>query len=101
VFERFGDPALLRDEVLRDVEHGLVTKSAIHPDQVAVIQAALAVPVHQADEARRILAPDGPAVFAHHGVMCEPATHRGWAERLLGRAEIFGIADPLPLPLRA
>lgn len=98
VFERFGDAALLREEVARDVEHGLFTKSAIHPEQIAVIQGAFAAPAHQVEEARLILAPDGPAVFSHHGVMCEPATHRVWAERLLARAAAFGIADPMPLP---
>lgn len=101
VFERFGDPALLREEVLRDVEHGLCTKSAVHPDQVAVIHGALAVPAQQVEEARLIMAPEGPAVFSHHGVMCEPATHRGWAERLLQRADAFGVADPLPSSLCA
>lgn len=101
VFERFGDVAALRDEVARDLEHGLATKSAIHPSQVAVIQAAYAVPTHEVEEARLILGPDGPAVFSHAGAMCEPATHRTWAERLLERAEAFGIADPLPLPRRA
>lgn len=100
VLERFGDTALLREEVARDVEHGLVTKSAIHPDQIAIIQGAFAVPPHQVDEARLILAPEGPAVFSHHGVMCEPATHRAWAERLLARAAAFGIADPLPQSLQ-
>jgi len=95
VFERFGDGGLLREEVAHDIEHGLLTKSAIHPDQVAVIQAAYAVPAHQAEEARLILAPEGPAVFSHGGAMCEPATHRAWAERLLARADAFGIADPL------
>lgn len=99
VLEHFADPALLREEVLRDVEHGLVTKSAIHPDQVAVIQAAYAVPAHQVAQARLILAPEGPAVFSKHGTMCEPATHRAWAERLLARADAFGIADPLPMTL--
>ncbi len=101
VFERFGDVALLREEVRRDIEHGLLTKTAIHPDQIAVIQSALAVPADEVEEARLILAADGPAVFSNHGVMCEPATHRGWAERLMIRAGAFGIADPVPLPLRA
>jgi len=101
VFERFGDPARLREEVLRDVEHGLVTKSAIHPDQVAVIQAAYVVPAQQVAEARLIVNPDGPAVFSHDGAMCEPATHRGWAERLLARADAFGVADPLAQVRRA
>lgn len=101
VFERFGDPALLHAEVLRDVEHGLLTKSAIHPDQIAIIQSALAVPAADLHEARMILAPDGPAVFANDGVMCEPATHRGWARTVVARAESFGVRDPLPLPLTA
>lgn len=101
VLEQFGDTALLREEVARDIEHGLLTKTAIHPDQVAVIQAALAVPSDQVEAAQLMLAEDSPAVFARDGVMCEPATHRGWAARLLRRAESFGIADPLPLPLRA
>lgn len=100
VFEQFADTALLREEVARDIEHGLLTKTAIHPDQVAVIQAALAVPAEQIDEARLLLDEDAPAVFAHDGVMCEPATHRAWAERLLDRAALFGITDTLSAPLR-
>ncbi|MFS2108884.1 HpcH/HpaI aldolase/citrate lyase family protein [Sphingomonas sp. Sphisp140] len=100
VFEQFSDTALLRDEVARDIEHGLITKTAIHPDQVPVIQTALAVPADQIEEARLMLAEDAPAVFAHDGVMCEPATHRAWAERLLDRAALYGIADPHAVPLR-
>ena len=101
IFERFGDPVVLREEVLRDIEHGLLTKSAIHPEQILTIQSALGVSSHQIEEARMILAPEGPAVFSNHGAMCEPATHRAWAERLIARAGIFGIVDSLPLPLRA
>ncbi|MFK3889761.1 HpcH/HpaI aldolase/citrate lyase family protein [Sphingomonas sp. NPDC079357] len=94
VLEQFGDLALLREEVARDIEHGLLTKTAIHPDQIAVIQSALAVPAAQLEEARLVLADDAPAVFARNGVMCEPATHRVWAERLLDRAALFGITNP-------
>jgi citrate lyase beta subunit len=100
VLEQFGDTALLREEVARDIEHGLLTKTAIHPDQVAVIQGALAVPVEQLEEARLMLADDAPAVFARDGVMCEPATHRVWAERLIDRAGLFGVAEPVLPPLR-
>jgi citrate lyase beta subunit len=100
VMERFDAPDLLRDEVARDLEHGLLTKTAIHPGQVAVIQAAFAVPSSELAEARMILAADSPAVFARGGAMCEPATHRSWAEKLVRRAELFGVADPLPLGRR-
>lgn len=100
VLEHFTDADLLREEVARDIEHGLLTKTAIHPDQVAIIHDALAVPAAQLEEAQSILAADAPAVFARDGVMCEPATHRAWAGRLLDRAALFGVADPQPTPLR-
>jgi citrate lyase beta subunit len=100
VMERFDAPDLLREEVARDLEHGLLTKTAIHPGQVAVIQAALAVATSELADARTILAADCPAVFARSGAMCEPATHRCWAEKLVRRAELFGVADPLPLGRR-
>ena len=101
VMERFDDPALLRAEMAEDIAHGLLGKTAIHPDQIAVIQTALAVPADLVAEAQAILSPQAPAVFAREGAMCEPATHRAWAERLLARADAFGIADALPLALRA
>lgn len=101
VMERFGDAALLRRELVRDIDHGLLTKTAIHPDQIPIIQGALSVPAHEVEEARAILDPNGPAVFAQSGVMCEPATHRVWAERLLARADVFGVVDGLSIHRRA
>lgn len=101
VMERFGDAALLRREVARDIDHGLLTKTAIHPEQIPIIQNALAVPAFELDEARLILDPAGPAVFAQGGVMCEPATHRVWAERLIARADAYGTIDAVPLHQRA
>ncbi|UYY59286.1 HpcH/HpaI aldolase/citrate lyase family protein [Sphingomonas sp. S2-65] len=100
VLEQFADAALLRDEIARDIEHGLFTKTAIHPGQVAVIQSALAVPAEQVEEAQLMLADDAPAVFARDGVMCEPATHRAWAKRLLDRAALYGVTDPISSTLR-
>lgn len=91
VFEHFASEDLLRDEVERDVEHGLLTKTVIHPVQIAVVEAAYAVSREELAEARAILAPDGPAVFAVSGSMCEPATHRRWAQTIVRRAEIFGL----------
>ena len=101
MLERFDDFALLREEVARDLEHGLFTKTAIHPAQVAVIQGALAVLSAELSEARAIVAVDPPAVFAARGAMCEPATHRRWAEMLIRRAALFGVADPMPLVRQA
>ncbi|MFC4256246.1 hypothetical protein GRI97_11050 [Altererythrobacter xixiisoli] len=97
VLERYADTALLREEVMRDIEHGLMSKTAIHPSQIPIIQNALAAEADEVEEARLVLAESSPAVFGRDGVMCEPATHRRWAERLLERAAQFGIADALVL----
>ena len=91
VFEHFGCRSVLREEVERDIEHGLLTKTAIHPAQVSAIQELYAVRADEMAEARAILAGDSPAVFAVGASMCEPATHRRWAEATLRRAECFGL----------
>jgi citrate lyase beta subunit len=91
VFEHFASEAVLRDEVERDVEHGLLTKTVIHPGQIAIVEAAYAVSREELAEARAILEPDSPAVFAISGSMCEPATHQRWARTIVRRSEIFGL----------
>jgi citrate lyase beta subunit len=97
VLEVYEDPMLLREEFQRDMEHGLMTKTVIHPTQIAVVQGALAVPPGLLAEAELILGETAPAVFGASGRMCEPATHRRWAETLVRRAALFGVAEPLPL----
>lgn len=94
VFEGWTNPALLAEEVERDLEHGLMTKSCVHPAQAAVIEAVYRVDPDDLAEARHALAADGPAVFAGRGAMVEPATHAPWARRIVGRAERFGLRAP-------
>lgn len=91
VFEHFDNPDLLREEVEHDIEHGLLTKTAIHPAQIDIIQAAYRVGAHELAEARAILAGDKGGVFALNGSMCEPATHARWAGTIVKRARIFGV----------
>ncbi|WP_166041688.1 HpcH/HpaI aldolase/citrate lyase family protein [Sphingosinicella sp. YJ22] len=90
VFEHFDSPDLLREEVEHDIEHGLLTKTAIHPAQIEVIQSAYRVRAAELAEAREILSGDR-GVFALNGSMCEPATHRRWAEAVVKRAAIYGV----------
>ena len=59
--------------------------------QVTAIQELYAVHPDELTEARAILAGDSPAVFAVGASMCEPATHRRWAEATIRRAECFGL----------
>lgn len=90
VFEHFDSPDLLREEVEQDIEHGLLTKTAIHPCQIEVIQSAYRVGAAELAEAREILSGDR-GVFALNGSMCEPATHGRWADSIVKRAAIYGV----------
>jgi citrate lyase beta subunit len=91
VFEHFDNPELLREEVELDIEHGLLTKTAIHPAQIDIIQGAYRVHAQELAEARAILGGDRGGAFALNGSMCEPATHTRWAKSVLKRAGIYGV----------
>jgi citrate lyase beta subunit len=101
VFEGLAHIDVLQAEVVRDVEHGLLGKTAVHPDQVAHIEAMYAVEREVLEMAQAMLAPGAPAVFRMHGVMCEEATHRRWAATICARAEIFGVTDEIEIPAGA
>lgn len=94
VLDNFSDSDLLQREIDADLEHGLVTKTAIHPDQIAMIHRAYMVDDADYSNALAILSDDAPAVFAVGGVMSEPATHRRWAQAVLDRAASFGRRPP-------
>lgn len=99
VYEHFADSATLRRETLQDVDHGLLTKSAIHPSQVPVIEKTYSPSPDELAEARQIVAAAAPAVFQLHGSMCEPATHRRWAAEVIARAAVFGLRPPAAAPV--
>lgn len=91
VFEYLNDVETLQREVEEDLAHGLVGKTAIHPDQVPLIHACYRVGVSDLEMAKHILSEDAPAVFRMHDSMCEPATHRNWAHNLCKSASYFGL----------
>lgn len=93
VLEVFGDLDLLREELERDIEHGLVAKTAIHPSQLEVINDAYRVSPEDLKDALGILDKESAAVFGSNGAMCEPQTHRVWAARIVERAEEYGIVE--------
>lgn len=102
VFEYLDRPDVLAREVEEDLAHGLIGKTAIHPDQVPVIESAYRVTAGELQMAERILETGAPAVFRCQGAMCEPATHRGWAVQIRERARLFGVQGcPDALVLRA
>lgn len=93
VFEYLDDAQTLQREVEEDLAHGLVGKTAVHPDQVPVIEACYRVNASDLEMAELILSEDAPAVFRLHDAMCEPATHRNWAQRLRKSASCFGLHE--------
>lgn len=92
VCELIDDLTVLRRELVQDMLHGLVGKTAIHPCQIPVIHQALKVAHKDYQEALKILNADS-AVFKSDGTMCEPATHRNWARRIINRGQKFGYVD--------
>ncbi len=96
VYDVIDDLDTLAREVARDVELGFVGKTAIHPAQVPVIHAALKVDPTDLHLARAILDDGAAAVFQIGGMMCEPATHRAWAGRIIAAAARWGLREPGP-----
>ncbi|WP_292038509.1 HpcH/HpaI aldolase/citrate lyase family protein [Massilia sp. UBA6681] len=90
VFEYLDLPELLDQEVLEDLAHGMVGKTAIHPTQIAPIEQHYQVRPQDLAVARAILDEASPAVFRMNDAMCEVATHRAWAERLVEQSHRFG-----------
>jgi citrate lyase beta subunit len=93
VFEGLRRPEVLAREARRDLAFGLFGKSAIHPEQVPVIEAQYAIARAELNEADTILAPGAAPVFRLNGAMCEPATHRAWALLIRERAHLYGIRE--------
>lgn len=91
VCEFLHDNEILNKEVPSDLEYGLFGKTAIHPDQISVIESAYMPSEHDVEMAQAILKEGAPAVFGMHGTMCEVTTHSNWAREILIRADIYGI----------
>lgn len=91
VCEVFGeDTSVLDEECELDLDQGLFGKTAIHPEQIDVIEKHFRVDVNDLKQAEAILDKDAPAVFKMGGRMCEPTTHTTWAANLVSRANIYG-----------
>ena len=90
VFEHLDLPELLDQEVMEDMAYGMVGKTAIHPSQIALIEQHYRVKARDLEAARAILDVNSPAVFRMHDSMCEVATHRAWAQRMVEQSKVFG-----------
>ncbi|MFJ9771757.1 HpcH/HpaI aldolase/citrate lyase family protein [Kitasatospora sp. NPDC101157] len=88
------------DGLIREVEldrtNGLLGKTCIHPSHVPAVHALSVVTHEEYCDARDILQQEqgggGVLRSAYTNKMNEARPHRAWAERVLLRAEVFGVA---------
>jgi len=81
-------------EVHLDKANGLIGKTVIHPSHVAAVHALSVVTHEEYCDAADILAVTGGGAMAssYANKMNEAKPHRAWAERLMLRARVFGVA---------
>jgi citrate lyase beta subunit len=92
-----GLDGLIR-EVMLDQVNGLIGKTVIHPSHVSAVHAMSVVTDEEFRDAQDILGMElgkgGVNRSTYRNKMNEGRPHRAWAERVLRRAEIFGVARP-------
>ncbi|WP_131738672.1 HpcH/HpaI aldolase/citrate lyase family protein [Actinomadura roseirufa] len=81
-------------EVHLDKANGLTGKTVIHPSHVAAVHALSVVTHEEYCDAADILGVAGGGAMAssYANKMNEAKPHRAWAERLMLRARVFGVA---------
>ncbi|WP_067461879.1 HpcH/HpaI aldolase/citrate lyase family protein [Actinomadura macra] len=81
-------------EVHLDKANGLTGKTVIHPSHVAAVHALSIVTHEEYCDAADILGVAGGGAMAssYANKMNEAKPHRAWAERLMLRARVFGVA---------
>lgn len=98
---RFRDMLVDRDmdgllrEISLDRVNGLMGKTIIHPTHVAAVHALSVVTYEEFRDASDIVASDAGGVSRSHyrNKMNESRPHRAWADRVLQRARVFGVAN--------
>ncbi|MGC6416018.1 MAG: HpcH/HpaI aldolase/citrate lyase family protein [Bradymonadia bacterium] len=93
VCDAYSTLSILEQEVEQDLMNGLLSKTAIHPNQVSTIQALYAVSEADLAIAHKLILPGQKAIFGHDGVMHERTTHMAWARSVVGRAALFGTQE--------
>jgi citrate lyase beta subunit len=86
---------LLREVVL-DKANGLTGKTVIHPSHVAAVEALMVVTAEEYADATDVVRADGTGggvcASRYGNKMNEARPHRAWADRVLRRAAVFGVA---------
>jgi citrate lyase beta subunit len=96
VFEHLNKNELLMKETQHDISCGLIGKTAIHPEQLHIIESCFQINHDDLATARAILHEKAEAVFKMNGSMCEIATHRSWANNVIKRHQFYGNGEFQP-----
>lgn len=90
VFPDFSDKAGFQKEIREELENGFVSKTIIHPGQIAPMNELYRVTEDELLEARALLSKK-EGVMNLDGRMGEAKTQSPWAEQVLKRAELFNV----------
>ena len=88
------NPAIdgLMKEVLIDRANGFVGKTIIHPTHARFVNAMFTVVEEEYNDALQVLSTSGGVVKSAHGdKMNEIGPHRRWAEKIVKRADVYGV----------
>ena len=88
------NPAIdgLLKEVLIDRANGFVGKTIIHPTHAKFVNAMFTVVEEEYNDALQVLHTSGGVVKSAHGdKMNEIGPHRRWAEKIVKRANVYGV----------
>ena len=88
------NPAIdgLMKEVLIDRANGFVGKTIIHPTHARFVNAMFTVVEEEYNDAIQVLHTSGGVVKSAHGdKMNEIGPHRRWADKIVKRADVYGV----------
>ena len=101
VWEYFGEDLNgkwadgLRSELKYDYLNGIIGKTAIHPNQLPIIQESLVVPYYNYKDAMNILGTSQDLIGVQKGFggnkMNETKTHINWAKKIICLSNIYGV----------
>lgn len=92
VFTCFKNGEGFGDEVVNDLNMGLFSKTLIHPSQVEAVNRLYRPTLDEYESALKVTQKDASALISHNGMMLETVPHRRWAQAVLMRKELYGVA---------
>ena len=84
----------LMRELILDKANGFIGKTIIHPSHINYVNGILAVTREEYEDALQVLGTSGGVIKSGNAnKMNEIGPHHLWAERLVARAEAYGVIE--------